>query len=231
MENVTDALKMAGAALLFILAFSVTMVMFSQARQTTDAIIGRINLTEYLPKIEGIKENNETRIVGIETVIPTLYRYPQSDGTVQIRIVDSEGTELQVFDVGIESQVSTMTLDKNANNYAYLKHLNDSYNNDKLPAYMFGAPWNSQGSTYLMERINAYIFGKKMEHFTEVDYSSTTGNNNYLMKYAKKRFKESYLEYRTGGNVSVDEYGEEVVTLQPSTKIIITYTIMQEQNN
>ena len=150
MENVTDALKMAGAALLFILAFSVTMVMFSQARQTTDAIIGRINLTEYLPKIEGIKENNETRIVGIETVIPTLYRYPQSDGTVQIRIVDSDGTELQVFDVGIESQVSTMTLDKKANNYAYLKHLNDSYNNDKLPAYMFGAPWNSQGSTYLM---------------------------------------------------------------------------------
>ena len=55
MENITDALKMGAAALIFIVAFSVTMVMFSQARQTTDAVVGGINVSDYLPKIEALK--------------------------------------------------------------------------------------------------------------------------------------------------------------------------------
>ena len=46
MENITDALKMGAAALIFIVAFSVTMVMFSQARETTDKVVGSINLNE-----------------------------------------------------------------------------------------------------------------------------------------------------------------------------------------
>ena len=39
MENAVDALKMGGAAMLFILAFSITMIMFAQCRSTADAVI------------------------------------------------------------------------------------------------------------------------------------------------------------------------------------------------
>ena len=219
MENITDALKMAAAALIFIVAFSVTMVMFSQARETTDKVVGSINLNDYLPKIEGLG-NHITREVGIETVIPTLYRYAHSDDNIRIRILSSAGEELQVFDTNIESQIGKITFDSSSNDYNYLNSINEKYNDTRKKAYMFGAPWYNQGSAYILERINAYIYGTKMKHFPKVDYSS-----NNLMSYANSRFEETYLEYRTDGVVSVDEYGEEIVTRPASTKIIITYKI------
>lgn len=219
MENITDALKMAAAALIFIVAFSVTMVMFSQARETTDKVVGSINLNDYLPKIEGLG-NNITREVGIETVIPTLYRYAQSDDNIRIRILSNAGEELQVFDTNIESQIGKITFDSSSNDYNYLNSINQKYNDASKKAYMFGAPWYNQGSAYILERINAYIYGTTMKHFPKVDYSS-----NNLMSYANSRFEETYLEYRTDGVVSVDEYGEEIVTRPASTKIIITYKI------
>lgn len=223
MENITDALKMAAAALIFIVAFSVTMVMFSQARQTTDKVVESINLNKYLPKIESLG-NNVTREVGIETVIPTLYRYAQSDDNIQIRILNEANEEIQVFDTTIESQIGKITYDTTNPDYDYLNSLNKKYNDPTKKAYMFGAPWYNQGSAYILERINAYIYGTKMIHFSSVDYSK----RDYLMKYAdanKYRFEETYLEYRTDGIVSIDEYGEEIVTRPASTKIIITYKI------
>ncbi len=221
MENVTDALKMGAAALVFILAFSVTMIMFSQARETTDKVVGSINLSQYLPKIEGLG-TNITREVGIETVIPTLYRYAQADSNICIRIV-KDNEEIQVFDQNIETNIGNMTYNQNAENYDYLKSLDEKYNNASKKAYMYGAPWKND-STYRLERINAYIYGTKMKHFSNIDYS----NREYLTKFSdptKYKFEETYLEYRTDGIVSIDEYGEEIVTRPASTKIIITYTI------
>ena len=39
MENAADAIKMAGAVLLFVLALSIVIPFFSQARETTDLIL------------------------------------------------------------------------------------------------------------------------------------------------------------------------------------------------
>ena len=230
MENVTDALKMASAALLFVIAFTVTMVMFSQARQSTDSVVGHLNAKDYLPKIESL-DDNITREVGIETVIPTLYRYAQSDENIQIRIVDStkrtktanNSGEVQIFDTNIESQMKNKSYGTSATSSdtsAYIDELYKRYDNENYLAYLFGAPWYSQGSSYILERINAYIYGDKMEHFTEVDYKDSN-----LKQYFNSTFEESYIEYRTSGDVFVDEFGEEIVTIPAGTKIIITYTV------
>ena len=224
MENITDALKMAAAALIFIVAFSVTMVMFSQARQTTDAVVGGINVSDYLPKVEAI-EDGATREVGIETVIPTLYRYAQSDSPIRVRIVSRDGKELQVFDQGIESDIANSTLDKNSSDYEYLKKIDEKYNNQvKNPeTYMYGAPWKNNPE-YRLERVNAYINGtktRKMSNDIQPNYK-----NNYLKKYTK--FTEYYTEYRTDGEVLLDDYGEEIVIRPASTKIIITYKVKDE---
>lgn len=226
MENITDALKMGAAALIFIIAFSVTMVMFSQARQTTDKIVGRLNSRDYLPKVESLGEANLTRIVGIETVIPTIYRYFQSDDDIQIRIV-KDNELLQVFDANIESLAPFSLENATAENKAYYDKLADQFDDSNKEAYLFGAPWKNQNTIYYLDRINSYIYGKKSKYFDEVDYSS----KEYLMKYAdstKYEFEESYLEYRTDGEVSIDEYGEEIVTRPASTKVIITYTIKEK---
>lgn len=51
MENAVDALKMAGAAMLFVLAFTIAMFMFSKARTTTDAVLDNLKLEDYFQEL------------------------------------------------------------------------------------------------------------------------------------------------------------------------------------
>lgn len=51
MENAVDALKMAGAATLFVLAFTIAMFMFSKARTTTDAVLDNLKLEDYFQEL------------------------------------------------------------------------------------------------------------------------------------------------------------------------------------
>ena len=46
MENIADALKMAGAALLFVLAFTIAMMLISKTRETSDNILDNLRLKE-----------------------------------------------------------------------------------------------------------------------------------------------------------------------------------------
>lgn len=226
MENITDALKMAGAAMLFIIAFSITIMLFTKARQTTDAVLDNLKLSDFFPKVEALEENT-TREVGIETIIPTLYRYCQADDNIRIRILDTDGNELQVFDQEIESLVLKGLEDKTGDTkyYNYLKNL---YDTPTEKAYMFGAPWADQNKQYYLERINAYIYGTKTEHMRNVDYTQTPYRNAILTNYKDKKFEESYLEYRTNGIVYTDNYGEEIVMQHAETKVIITYRLKKE---
>jgi hypothetical protein len=210
MENAVDALKMAGAALLFIIAFSISMMLFSKARESTDAVLDNLKIKDFFPKVESLN-NNTTRKVGIETIIPTLYRYAQSDDNIRIRILNETGQELQVFDQEIESIVR---LGSPSNEYE--TYISQQYNNPARPAYMFQA----QVSQYRLERINAYINGTSARHMPNVNYAS-----NNLKTHRDRLFEESYLEYRTSGQVYTDELGEEIVTIPASTKIVITYKI------
>lgn len=78
MENAVDALKIAGSVLLFVLALSIVVVVFTQARETADIVLSfsdressRIDENE---SYYYLGNNNTKREVGIETIIPTLYR-------------------------------------------------------------------------------------------------------------------------------------------------------------
>ena len=71
MENVAEALKMAGEMLLFILALGICISSFSQARETSDALL-RYTDREYVTQYQGV--GTTQRVVGEETVIPTIYR-------------------------------------------------------------------------------------------------------------------------------------------------------------
>lgn len=79
MENAVEALKMAGSVLIFVLALSVVILAFSQTREAIDTVL-RYSDREYWT-IEGdsrfyylANENNTERYVGLETIIPTIYR-------------------------------------------------------------------------------------------------------------------------------------------------------------
>lgn len=70
MENAAEALKMAFGYLMFVLALTISISSFSQARETIEAVITmKDRETEYT-----YVEAQNKKVVGIETIIPTIYK-------------------------------------------------------------------------------------------------------------------------------------------------------------
>lgn len=87
MENASHAIKMAFAILVFVSALSIAMFSFSKIMQTSSKILADSDEREYydrltLDETESSAWKSSSRIVGVETVIPTLYRYYKEDYTV-----------------------------------------------------------------------------------------------------------------------------------------------------
>ena len=75
MENAADALKMAGAVLLFVLALSVIIFSFGQARANSDIILNyKDRETTYIDGNYYYTTTGTERQVSLETVIPAIYR-------------------------------------------------------------------------------------------------------------------------------------------------------------
>lgn len=107
MENVTDALYMAFGVLIFVLALSIAVSSFSLVRLTASGIMDNSdNETQYTylygttGNVEGGGTLETSRIVGKETVIPTLYRAFIENYTV--RFYNSNGTALNIIKIKTE---------------------------------------------------------------------------------------------------------------------------------
>lgn len=75
MENAAEALKMAGAVLIFVLAISITILSFGQVRETADIILDyKDRETFYIDGDYYYKTTGTERSVGLESVIPTVFR-------------------------------------------------------------------------------------------------------------------------------------------------------------
>lgn len=75
MENAADALKMAAAVLIFVLAISITILSFGQVRDAADTILNyRDRETDYLETDYYYGTTETTRTVSLETVIPSIFR-------------------------------------------------------------------------------------------------------------------------------------------------------------
>lgn len=93
MENVTDALKMAGSVLLFVIALSVVIPVIGQAKSTADAVMqysdraaDAITAGEegedafyYVSEDTTLGPPKKYRIVEVGDVIPTIYRSFEED--------------------------------------------------------------------------------------------------------------------------------------------------------
>ena len=88
MENASDALKMGFAVLVLIAALSLAIYSFTRVRETSAAITNQKDIKEYYQTLSlegtGVSSNValSSRVVGVETVIPTLYRYYKENYTV-----------------------------------------------------------------------------------------------------------------------------------------------------
>lgn len=75
MENAADALKMAGAVLIFVAALSITILAFGQVREAADTILDyRDRETDYVETEYYYQVTGTDRVVSLETVIPSIFR-------------------------------------------------------------------------------------------------------------------------------------------------------------
>ncbi len=70
MENASDALKMAFAIFVFIVALSIVFSLFSSIKETADTVLYYSDKTNYYDWETGSQKNG--RIVGVDTIIATL---------------------------------------------------------------------------------------------------------------------------------------------------------------
>ena len=102
MENASEALHYAFAIFVFILALSIAIPIFSQAKSTADMAFYMTDNRNFYQNVELTDEEKQYkgRVVGIETIIPTLYRYYKEFYVV--KICDKNGQPVAVFDLNAE---------------------------------------------------------------------------------------------------------------------------------
>lgn len=105
MEHASEALIMAFAVLIFVLALSISISSFSIARQTAQVILDRTDRQYDYTYIDYDISNGRptiTREVGMETIIPTLYRAYKENYI--IRFYESNGEPLNVYQKKVNRQ-------------------------------------------------------------------------------------------------------------------------------
>ena len=116
MENAVDALKMAGAVLLFVLAISVAIVSFGQAREAADTILDyKDRETVYIDGNLYYKTTGTERTVGLETIIPTIYRAYIENYKIVFEGLNepiytlklSGNTEIKKYTIDLETKTTT----------------------------------------------------------------------------------------------------------------------------
>ena len=98
MENATEAMYMAFAVLIFVLALSITMSSFSVVRVAASNILqnqDRENGYTYVKYQDDNGELETNRIVGKETIVPAMFRaYAEN---YSIRFLDTDGSPLNFY--------------------------------------------------------------------------------------------------------------------------------------
>lgn len=129
MENAAEALKIAAWVLIIVVALSICINSFSQARQTMDAIFS-YNDKEY--EYTYVESNGTTeREVGYESIVPTIYRAYKEN----YKIIFPESYELY-FNIVIDNG----TVNKESVNYIDLERqtINESSKEDFIKGILFG---------------------------------------------------------------------------------------------
>ncbi len=85
MENAADALKIAFGIFVFVLALTLAISIIGQARATSEVVFHTNDKTEFYQYATADNiANSKNRIVGMETVIPTIHRYAKEQYAVTI---------------------------------------------------------------------------------------------------------------------------------------------------
>lgn len=239
-DNAVQALTIAFSVFIFVIALSVGMYMFSEARSTSEALLFYADTTAFYDNVEidsselltdSEISSGTTRIVGTDTIIPTLYRYNKENFCV--KICDAEGKLIQIFDIKLENEVGNSIKDVSAlmqqDSYEKMSHYayTTIYNDSSQPYYLFEAPWVGSPED-IHTRIDYFVKGTS--GYINNTYVNYTGNQFYrAIEQGNIQFKENFINYSYTGQTIETEDGDTLVTGASSKdKIVIIYTMLED---
>ena len=113
MEDVADALKIAFAIFVFVVAVALLFSLTSQAKETADIVLYYNDETNFYD-YEG--SSDENRIVPVSEVISTLYRYYKESICVTVDL-DSIGKGVETFDLASRNYTAEADIKKDLGDY------------------------------------------------------------------------------------------------------------------
>lgn len=101
MENAVDAIKIGFALLVFAIAITLAFSVIGQARIASDAVFASNDKTAFYDYVTENEYNvKENRIVGFETILPTIHRYAKEQYAVTI--FNTDGIPIVRYDLYTE---------------------------------------------------------------------------------------------------------------------------------
>ena len=206
MENAADALKIAASVLIFVVALSISINAFGEARMTATTIL---NYQDNEYDYTYVEENTDAsgnvsteRIVGVETVVPSIYKAYRENYKIVFKGLDG-GVYTKDDETGRAQEINTIDLQ-----------------NEVLGT-------ESQKEQF----VNAILYGRKYSEFNTV---KTTFENNLRIhlndegiydKIVGRKIKENigiYYQEEAG----LEEDDSSVPDANKTTKQVITYTLL-----
>ncbi len=114
MENAVDALKIAAAVLVFVIALTIAFALLSQAKATSDIMLFASDKTNYYTYSKDA-DDAEGRIVGADVVISSLYRYYKE--SVVVRVYNKNNTLIEEFNTETDGGLSQRERKKRVNDW------------------------------------------------------------------------------------------------------------------
>lgn len=164
MENAADALKMAGYVLLFTMALTVAILTLSKAKVASEAIVYTKDETNYYTFSEDDRINHKlmgltsgqsagNRIVTLDTIIPTIYRYNSENFIIQF--IDNSNNTIQLIGEYKDSR-------GNLHTHTWNRLARVDYNQTNNPAMNIPEPEVSSIIKFLQNTYNTREFEEKL---------------------------------------------------------------------
>ncbi len=251
MENAVDAIKIAFGLLVFAIAIALTFSVVGQVRATSDIIFTLNDKTSFYEYATEIDYNTEiNRIVGLETILPTIHRYAKEQYAVTI--FDTQGNAIVRYDLYTEGFMSNwneilkrMNLnDENAINtynqvkerldqvqYVVNKELNKNIDiMDSLNSKLYYGKSDISSinivSPWMGDPDNDTVDRIKADMPTNGTYEKNgiTYYGKNLLQYKDRTFKEKFIEISTSGE-TVTDGSDEIETIKGNKKLEIIYIL------
>ena len=225
MENATDALKMAFAVIVFVMALTIAVMMFSQLNQVSKLVVSSSDITKYY-EYKIAKDEEQTRIVGLENIIPTLYKYYKENYTVLF--LAKNGTPLNLYEtqtnINLWSERGAI-----AQYYQDKRDINPVCAFDVDDETIRHEPWTGSLSDY-KENLDAFLNGGTF--YYKSGGTDSAGNYGYtysgfIKAYKNRKFKETLGEYKYNQYNSTEDKGTESTSslLKNRKKRVIIYQL------